>query len=73
MALAGLIAVLVGGAPFAARAIAPARDPNIAVREEYEAALAAGTAAALREFIDRHPDHALAARARRRLRKMNGR
>lgn len=44
-----------------------ARDGNVAIREEFDAAVAANTAAAYRLFIDRHPDHPLAADARRRL------
>ncbi|EPX85321.1 hypothetical protein Salmuc_02700 [Salipiger mucosus DSM 16094] len=44
-----------------------ARDGNIAIREEFDAALEAGTADALELFIRRHPDHPLAAEARRRL------
>ena len=39
------------------------RDPDIAVKEEYDAAVQAGTIAALELFIARHPGHALAADA----------
>lgn len=45
----------------------PARDGNIAIREEFDAAVAQNTAAALELFILRHPDHPLAAEARLRL------
>jgi len=43
----------------------PARDGDVAVREELDAARRAGTAAAYDLFIARHPDHPLAAAARR--------
>ena len=43
------------------------RDPEIAVREEYDLALAAGTKSALELFIARHADHPLAAEAEARL------
>lgn len=43
----------------------PPRDPNIAVREEYDLAVAAGTVAALDLFIRRHGDHPLADLAKR--------
>ncbi|MGR3375003.1 MAG: hypothetical protein ACU0D1_19565 [Pseudooceanicola nanhaiensis] len=45
----------------------PARDGDIAVREEFATARSAGTAEALRLFIARHGDHPLAAEARDRL------
>lgn len=45
--------------------IAPARDGDIAIKEEYCAARKAGTAAAYDLFIARHPDHPLAAEARK--------
>lgn len=44
----------------------PARDPEIAVREEFEAAERQNRAAAYRLFAARHPDHPLAVEARRR-------
>lgn len=44
--------------------IIPARDGNIAIQEEYDAARRAGTAAAYDLFIARHPQHPLADRAR---------
>lgn len=53
-----------GGAGRAPGSVPPARDGNIAIREEYEAALAAGTRAALELFMARHPGHPLAAEAR---------
>lgn len=43
----------------------PPRDGNVAIREELDAARRAGTAAAYDLFIARHPDHPLAATARR--------
>ena len=48
------------------------RDPEIAVREEYDAAIAAGTADALSLFIRRHPDHPLADKAQQALNEMLG-
>ena len=65
----GTIAVFLGpscGVPMAQSdpdsrpAAAPARDGEIAVQEEFDAAERAGTAAAWRLFAARHPDHALA-------------
>lgn len=44
---------------------ARARDGNIAIREELDAARAAGSIAAYDLFIARHPDHPLARTARR--------
>ena len=41
----------------------PARDPEVAIREEYEIALKRGTAEALDLFVRRHPEHPLAAKA----------
>lgn len=38
---------------------APARDGNIAIRQEYDAAVLANTVAAFELFIARHPDHPL--------------
>ncbi|HLL58524.1 MAG TPA: hypothetical protein VK391_01365 [Allosphingosinicella sp.] len=49
------------GAPQAA---APARPGDVAIREELDAARAAGTRAAYEFFIARHPGHALEAVAR---------
>jgi hypothetical protein len=46
----------------------PARDPWIAVEEEYQLARQRGTAQALELFIARHPDDPLAAKARADLR-----
>ncbi|TCD11309.1 hypothetical protein [Oricola cellulosilytica] len=45
---------------------APAGDGNIAIREEYEAAIVLDTVAAYDLFIARHPYHELAAKARQR-------
>lgn len=47
----------------------PARDPEIAVAEEYQAARQRGTAQALELFIARHPDSAYAEKARAELRR----
>lgn len=44
--------------------IAPARDGDVAIREELCAARKAGTLAAYDLFIARHPDHPLARTAR---------
>ena len=52
--------------------IAPARDPDIAVQEEFESARMSGTVAAWRLFIARHPDHRLAEDAREELRRLTG-
>ena len=46
---------------------APARDGDLAVYEEYREAVRINTIEALELFIARHPDHFLAADARRRL------
>jgi hypothetical protein len=48
----------------------PARDPEAAVAEEYQAARLRGTAEALELFIARHPDSALAEKARAELRQL---
>jgi hypothetical protein len=48
----------------------PARDPNIAVEEEYQIARQRGTVPALELFIERHPDDPLAEKARANLRRM---
>ena len=45
--------------------IAPARDGDIAIRQELEAARKAATLAAYDLFIARHPEHPLADVARR--------
>jgi hypothetical protein len=50
------------------RTTPPARDPKIAVQEEYEIARQQGTVQALELFIARHPDDPLAAKARADLR-----
>ena len=44
--------------------IAPARDGNIAIRQELDAARKAGTVEAYDLFIARHPGHPLTAAAR---------
>ena len=49
------------------------RDPEIAVREEYDLAKGRGTAEAFELFIARHPNHALAAEARRELERLGPR
>jgi len=49
------------------RTMPPARNGEIAVREEYDIARRRGTAEALELFIARHPDSALAERARAEL------
>ena len=48
----------------------PARDPKIAVEEEYQIARQRGTVQALELFIARHPDDPLAEKARADLRRM---
>ena len=47
-----------------------ARDPELAVQEEYQAARLRGTAQALELFIARHPDSPLAEKARADLRRL---
>lgn len=49
---------------------APARDGNIAIQEEFDAALEANTFAAWDLFIRRHPDHPLTVMAREHLNKL---
>ena len=51
----------------------PARDPKIAVQEEYDLARRRGTPAALELFIQRHGDDPLAETARRELQRLRGR
>lgn len=77
--IAGLAAGgLQGGGMSAAKAdgagragtMAPARDPAIAVEEEYRAARAQGTAEALALFIARHGDSPQADAARAELRRL---
>jgi hypothetical protein len=46
-------------------AVPPARDGNIAIRQELDAARQAGTLEAYDLFIARHPQHPLAETARR--------
>jgi len=46
------------------------RDPDIAVREEFEAARAKDTVASWELFIARHGDHPLAAQAKKELEKL---
>jgi hypothetical protein len=48
----------------------PARDPDIAVEEEYQIARRRGTAEALKLFIARHPDGRFADQARAELRRI---
>lgn len=53
------------------RTTPPARDPKIAVQEEYQLARRQGTTQALELFIARHPDDPLAAKARADLRSLS--
>lgn len=48
------------------------RDPNVAVQEELDAARKQGTIAAYSRFLARHPDHPLAAVARRERAQVRG-
>jgi hypothetical protein len=48
------------------------RPGDIAIREEFDAAARKGTAEAWELFIARHPGHALAAQARKRLLALRG-
>jgi hypothetical protein len=55
------------------RAIAsPARDGNIAIREEFDAAVKQNSAEAFELFMLRHPDHPLAKEARQRMAQLRG-
>jgi len=49
----------------------PARDPSIAVAEEYELARKKGTAEAFELFIARHGDSPLAEKARAELKRLS--
>ena len=51
--------------------VPPARDPSIAVAEEYQLARRQGTAEALKLFIARHGDDPLAAKARADLQRLS--
>jgi hypothetical protein len=53
-----------------ANSMPPARDPDAAVAEEYQAAQRTGTAEAFELFIARHTDCALAETARGDLRRL---
>jgi hypothetical protein len=53
--------------PSRAPVMPPARDPSIAVAEEYELARRKGTAEALELFIARHGDDPIAEKARTEL------
>lgn len=50
--------------PVSEKEIIPARDGNIAIQEEFDAARRANSAAAWELFIARHPRHPLADKAR---------
>lgn len=54
-----------------ARSVPPARDPAIAVAEEYELARRKGTAEAFELFIARHGDDPLAEKARAELKRLS--
>ena len=58
-----------GTAP--AKTMPPARDPKLAVEEEYQMARRQNTVQALELFIARHPDDPLAAKARADLRSLS--
>jgi len=55
----------------AAKTMPPARDPKLAVEEEYQMARRLNTVQALELFIARHPDDPLAAKARADLRSLS--
>ena len=85
IALAGLAQTTFGGLPVmvekanadeeakAGRApsMPMARDPDLAVAEEFEAARRKGTQDAIELFIARHSDHPLADRARAELKRLS--
>src|SRR4051812_23619264 len=52
------------GQQMPSRTTPPARDPQLAVQEEYQLARQRGTAQALELFIARHPDSPFADKAR---------
>ena len=54
-----------------AKTMAPARDPRLAVEEEYQMARRLNTIQALELFIPRHPDDPLATKARADLRSLS--
>ena len=54
-----------------AKTMPPARDPKLAVEEEYEMARRLNTVQALELFIARHPEDPLAAKARADLRSLS--
>jgi hypothetical protein len=60
-------------APAAAAENARARDGDIAIAQEMEAARKAGTVAAYELFLARHPRHELAGEARAELDRLKGR
>lgn len=51
---------------------APARDGNIAIIEEYDAAVQKNTIEAFELFILRHPDHPYVALAQANIRRLGG-
>jgi len=55
----------------AEKATPPARDPKLAVEEEYQLARRQNTVQSLELFIARHPDDPLAAKARADLRRLS--
>jgi hypothetical protein len=60
----------IGQAP-RAPSVPPARDPSVAVAEEYELARKKGTAEAFELFIARHGDSPLAEKAREELKRLS--
>ena len=60
----------IGHAP-RAPTVPPARDPSVAVAEEYELARKKGTAEAFELFIARHGDSLLAEKARDELKRLS--
>ena len=61
---AWLIAALIGTAAMAPDPVPPARDGNVAIQEELDAARRKATVAAYDLFIARHPRHPLVEQAR---------
>ena len=57
--------------PGTAATMPPARDPKLAVEEEYQMARRLNTVQSLELFIARHPDDPLAAKARADLRSLS--
>ena len=70
--LALVSAFLLGTGAMAAESVPPARDGNIAIQEELDAARRKGTVEAYDLFIARHPRHPLVGQAKAERRRLAG-